>query len=272
MKTRVEQLLLRTMRRRGLRGLAATVVQAGLDAGWLDEDRAAYMNNGTLRGLVRWLDYGGTKLLMNRSKTRGADSPTCDNEPAATSQLNQRLYQVANVRELLEASLMMLHGKQNKIRVVKNIDPRPPARLPAYPAELNSSDDLIDNATQCPPSTPHTLTVALSAPTTTGPRRDQLTPAQHNPGYCRDRSSAPSSPPRAHRARARAGSLLPHHRNHITGSAISRPGTPGSGPATITASEPNVVPPGPRRARPPAARHPPEPRHGARARQRAGIA
>jgi signal transduction histidine kinase len=63
------------------------------------------------------------------------------------SQLDRAPYQVVDVHELLDSTLLMLSGKfPEGIRVVKEYSPGLP-RIPAYAAELNQVwTNLIDNA------------------------------------------------------------------------------------------------------------------------------
>ena len=63
------------------------------------------------------------------------------------SQLDRAPYQVVDVHELLDSTLLMLAGKIGAgIKVVKEYDRTLP-RIPAYPAELNQVwTNLIDNA------------------------------------------------------------------------------------------------------------------------------
>ena len=63
------------------------------------------------------------------------------------SQLDRAPYQVVDVHELLDSTLLMLSGKiPPEIRVVKEYDRSVP-QIPAYAAELNQVwTNLIDNA------------------------------------------------------------------------------------------------------------------------------
>ncbi|MGW1029818.1 ATP-binding protein [Streptomyces sp. NPDC002577] len=127
--------------------LAPTFVQGGLDTDWLDQV-AATVDEGTLEGAVRWLNYTvETELLMNEiedSTTRVSDLV---NAAKQYSQLDRAPYQVANVHELLDSTLLMLSGKIGPhITVVKDYDCALP-KIPAYPGELNQVwTNLIDNA------------------------------------------------------------------------------------------------------------------------------
>ncbi|OAH10489.1 ATP-binding protein [Streptomyces jeddahensis] len=144
--------------------LAPTFVQGGLDTDWLDQV-AATVDEGTLEGAIRWLNYTvETELLMNEiedSTTRVSDLV---NAAKQYSQLDRAPYQVANVHELLDSTLLMLSGKIGPhISVVKDYDCSLP-KIPAYPGELNQVwTNLIDNAVSAMngagPDSPGTLTV-----------------------------------------------------------------------------------------------------------------
>ena len=127
--------------------LAPTFVQAGLEAAWLDQV-AAVVDDGTLEGAVRWLNYTvETELLMNEiedSTNRVSNLVTAAKQ---YSQLDRAPYQVIDIHELLKSTLLMLSGKlRDGITVVKDFDRSLPP-IPAYPAELNQVwTNLIDNA------------------------------------------------------------------------------------------------------------------------------
>jgi signal transduction histidine kinase len=127
--------------------LAPTFVQAGLDVDWLEEVAVA-VGEEILPGAVGWLNYTvETELLMDEI----ADSTTrishLVDAAKQYSQLDRAPYQVADVHELLDSTLLMLSAKIGPhIKVVKDYDRALP-RIPAYPAELNQVwTNLIDNA------------------------------------------------------------------------------------------------------------------------------
>ncbi|MFJ6567884.1 ATP-binding protein [Streptomyces sp. NPDC091292] len=127
--------------------LAPTFVQAGLDTDWLDRV-AADVDEGTLEGAVRWLNYTvETELLMNEIEDSATRISHLVNAAKQYSQLDRAPYQVADVHELLDSTLLMLSGKIGpRIEVVKEYDRTLP-RIPAYPSELNQVwTNLIDNA------------------------------------------------------------------------------------------------------------------------------
>ena len=127
--------------------LAPTFVQAGLEAAWLDQV-AAVVDDGTLEGAIRWLNYTvETELLMNEIEDSTKRVSHLVTAAKQYSQLDRAPYQVGDVHELLKSTLMMLGGKlRDGITVVKDFDRSLPP-IPAYPAELNQVwTNLIDNA------------------------------------------------------------------------------------------------------------------------------
>jgi signal transduction histidine kinase len=127
--------------------LAPTFVQAGLEAAWLDQV-AAVVDDGTLEGAVRWLNYTvETELLMNEIEDSTKRVSHLVTAAKQYSQLDRAPYQVIDVHELLKSTLMMLGGRlRDGITVVKDFDRSLPP-IPAYPAELNQVwTNLIDNA------------------------------------------------------------------------------------------------------------------------------
>ncbi|MFB7243486.1 histidine kinase [Streptomyces populi] len=127
--------------------LAPTFVQAGLDTAWLDQVAAA-VDGPTLEGAVRWLNYTvETELLMNEIEDSTTRISHLVDAAKQYSQMDRAPYQVADVHDLLDSTLMMLAGKMGSgIEVVKEYDRTLP-RIPAYPGELNQVwTNLIDNA------------------------------------------------------------------------------------------------------------------------------
>ncbi|MFJ2828199.1 ATP-binding protein [Streptomyces sp. NPDC087263] len=127
--------------------LAPTFVQAGLDTDWLDQVAAA-VDEHTLEGAIRWLNYTvETELLMNEIQDSTTRITHLVDAAKQYSQIDRAPYQVADVHELLDSTLMMLSGKiGSAIRVVKEYDRTLP-NIPAYPSELNQVwTNLIDNA------------------------------------------------------------------------------------------------------------------------------
>jgi signal transduction histidine kinase len=127
--------------------LAPTFVQAGLDVGWLDKVAQA-VGEETLEGAVRWLNYTvETELLMNEIEDSTGRISTLVTAAKQYSQLDRAPYQVVDVHDLLDSTLLTLAGKiGDGITVVKDYDRGLPA-VPAYAAELNQVwTNLIDNA------------------------------------------------------------------------------------------------------------------------------
>jgi signal transduction histidine kinase len=127
--------------------IAPTFVQAGLDTDWLEQVAAA-VDEETLPSAVGWLNYTvETELLMDEIQDSAARISHLVDAAKQYSQLDRAPFQVADVHELLDSTLLMLSGKLGQgIRVVKEYDRTLP-RVPAYPAELNQVwTNLVDNA------------------------------------------------------------------------------------------------------------------------------
>ncbi|MGA5413800.1 ATP-binding protein [Streptomyces pseudogriseolus] len=127
--------------------IAPTFVQAGLDTDWLEQVAAA-VDEETLPGAVGWLNYTvETELLMDEIQDSAARISHLVDAAKQYSQLDRAPFQVADVHELLDSTLLMLSGKLGRgIRVVKEYDRTLP-RVAAYPAELNQVwTNLVDNA------------------------------------------------------------------------------------------------------------------------------
>jgi signal transduction histidine kinase len=134
--------------------LAAVFVQAGLDESWLDRvaatvaESAESVDDANLAGALHWLGYTiETELLMNEIGDSVSRISSLVDAAKQYSQLDRAPYQVADVHELLDSTLMMLGGKIGPdITVVKDYAPGLP-RIPGYPGELNQVwTNLIDNA------------------------------------------------------------------------------------------------------------------------------
>jgi signal transduction histidine kinase len=127
--------------------LAPTFVAAGLDVAWLDHVEAT-VDEGTLEPALRWLNYTvDTELLMNEIQDSTTRISTLVGAAKQYSQLDRAPYQVVDVHELVDSTLLMLSGKfPAGITVVKEYDRSLP-QIPAYAAELNQVwTNLIDNA------------------------------------------------------------------------------------------------------------------------------
>lgn len=122
-------------------------MQAGLDTDWLDQVAAA-VDEETLEGAVRWLNYTvETELLMTEIEESTTRISHLVDAAKQYSQIDRAPYQVVDVHELLDSTLLMLAGKLGSgIKVTKEYDRTAP-RIPAYPGELNQVwTNLIDNA------------------------------------------------------------------------------------------------------------------------------
>jgi len=127
--------------------IAPTFVQAGLDADWLDHIAAA-VDEEILPNAIGWLNYTvETELLMDEINDSTNRVSHLVDAAKQYSQLDRAPYQVADVHELLDSTLLMLSAKIGpRIRLVKEYDRTVP-KVPAYPAELNQVwTNLIDNA------------------------------------------------------------------------------------------------------------------------------
>ncbi|MER6048348.1 ATP-binding protein [Streptomyces sp. NPDC001793] len=134
--------------------LAPTFAQAGLDTDWLDQI-AAVVDRDTLEGAVRWLNYTvETELLMNEIEESTTRISALVTAAKQYSQLDRAPYQVADVHELLDSTLLMVSAKIGPhITVVKDYDRSLP-KIPAHPGELNQVwTNLIDNAVSAMNST-----------------------------------------------------------------------------------------------------------------------
>jgi len=103
---------------------------------------------GTLESALRWLNYTvDTELLMNEIEDSTTRVSTLVGAAKQYSQLDRAPYQVVDVHELLDSTLLMLTGKiPPGITVVKDYDRGVP-QIPAYAGELNQVwTNLIDNA------------------------------------------------------------------------------------------------------------------------------
>jgi len=126
--------------------LAPTFVQAGLGEDFLDKV-VALVSNETLEGAVRWLNYTvETELLMNEIEDSTSRVSTLVAAAKQYSQMDRAPYQVIDVHELLNSTLLMLGRKIGEIEVIKDYDRSLPD-IPAYGAELNQVwTNIIDNA------------------------------------------------------------------------------------------------------------------------------
>jgi signal transduction histidine kinase len=139
--------------RRGIDGgvqLAPTFVQAGIDTGWLDQMADQIDEASTIEGAIRWLNYTlETELLMDEIEDSTNRISTLLGAVKQYSQMDRAPFQVADVHDLIDSTLVMLSSKIGpEITVIKDYAPVLP-EIAAYPAELNQVwTNLIDNAVQ----------------------------------------------------------------------------------------------------------------------------
>jgi signal transduction histidine kinase len=130
--------------------LAPTFVQAGIDSDWLERVRGSVEveTTGLLEGSVRWLNYTiETELLMNEIADSTTRISSLVGAAKQYSQMDRAPFQVVDVHELLDSTLVMLARKiGDEIEIVKEYDRSLPL-VPCYAAELNQVwTNLIDNA------------------------------------------------------------------------------------------------------------------------------
>jgi signal transduction histidine kinase len=129
--------------------IAPPFVQAGIDVDWLDLVANAAPSD-SLAGAIHWLYYTiDTELLMKEITDSTTRISTLIGAAKHYSQMDRSPHQTADLRELLDSTLVMLAGKiPPGITVVKEYeDTLPP--VPSYAAELNQVwTNIIDNAVQ----------------------------------------------------------------------------------------------------------------------------
>ncbi|NEW30744.1 histidine kinase, partial [Nocardia cyriacigeorgica] len=107
---------------------------------WLDRV-AATLENCTpqvLEGAIRWLNYTiETELLMNEIADSTTRISTLVGAAKQYSQMDRAPFQVVDLHELIDSTLVMLNRKiGDSIEVVKDYDRALPP-VPCYAAELN---------------------------------------------------------------------------------------------------------------------------------------
>ncbi len=132
--------------------MAATFTAAGADTAWLDLVAAAVGQQSVgaegLERALHWLGYTmETELLMNEITDSVNRISALVGAAKQYSQLDRAPYQVTDVRELIDSTLVMLAAKIGPdITIRKDYDPGLPP-IPVYPGELNQVwTNLIDNA------------------------------------------------------------------------------------------------------------------------------
>jgi signal transduction histidine kinase len=127
--------------------LAPTLVAGNADVPWLEEI-VGVVAEVDLEPAVRWLAYTvETELLMGEIDDAVGRISGLVGAAKQYSQLDRAPYQVVDVHDLLDSTLVMLTAKiPPGVAVVKEYDRTLPA-IPAYAAELNQVwTNLIDNA------------------------------------------------------------------------------------------------------------------------------
>ncbi|WP_330184509.1 ATP-binding protein [Nocardia sp. NBC_01503] len=130
--------------------IAPTFVQAGFDIDWLEKVHGILTGceGAVFEGAIRWLNYTvETELLMNEIADSTTRISTLVNAAKQYSQMDRAPFQVVDIHELLDSTLVMLGRKiGDDIQVVKEYDHALPT-VPCYAAELNQVwTNLIDNA------------------------------------------------------------------------------------------------------------------------------
>ncbi len=150
--------------------IAPTFAQAGIEIAWLDQV-AELVQSDALEGAVRWLNYSlETELLMSEIEDATTRVSTLVGAARQYSQLDRGPFQVVDVHDLLDSTLIMMSKKIGpSIKVVKDYDHALP-KIAVYAAELNQVwTNLVDNAVQAMPDG-GTLTVRTSAAGDAGDR------------------------------------------------------------------------------------------------------
>jgi signal transduction histidine kinase len=127
--------------------LAPVFVAAGLDASWAEEVAEAVAPE-QLEGAMRWLSYTvETENLMREIEDSTGRISTLVGAAKQYSQMDRAPYQMTDVHDGLESTLLMLtHKIGGGVEVVREFDRSLP-RVPAFAGELNQVwTNLIDNA------------------------------------------------------------------------------------------------------------------------------
>jgi signal transduction histidine kinase len=126
--------------------LAPVLVAGGLDVEWLEGAMSLCPLTAT-EAAVRWIGYTvETETLMSEIEDATTRVSTLVGAAKQYSQMDRAPFQVIDVHELLDSTLVMLASKIGSIKVVKDYDSTLPL-LPAFAAELNQVwTNLIDNA------------------------------------------------------------------------------------------------------------------------------
>jgi signal transduction histidine kinase len=127
--------------------LAPIFVQAGMDESFLERVVDA-VPPPQVGDAIRWISCSiDTQLLLNEIEESTTRVSTLVGAAKQYSQMDRSPYQVIDVHDLLDSTLLMLSGKLGDgIKVVKQYDHSLPA-IPAFAGELNQVwTNLFDNA------------------------------------------------------------------------------------------------------------------------------
>ncbi|HVV24903.1 MAG TPA: ATP-binding protein [Pseudonocardiaceae bacterium] len=144
--------------------IAPTFVQAGLDVAWLDTVAAEVGDGARLDSALGWLNLTvDIEMLMGEIEDSTIRIFALVDAAKQYSQLDRAPYQVTDVHELLDSTLLVLnHRIGDGVTVVRQYDRSLPA-IQVYAAELNQVwTNLIDNAVDAMNGR-GTLTVRTSA-------------------------------------------------------------------------------------------------------------
>ena len=138
--------------------LAPLLAGAGLDAGWAAGVERR-VGAGALAGVLRWLAYAiDERALLDEIEDAVRRISALVAAAKQYSQLDRAPDRLADVHELLDATLTMLRARMGGIQVVTDYDRTLPP-VPAYAAELNQVwTAIIENAVEAMGGT-GTLTV-----------------------------------------------------------------------------------------------------------------
>jgi signal transduction histidine kinase len=132
---------------RGGWDLAPSFVQARIDPPWLDKV-AALVDPEVLEGAVRWIAYSlETEQLMAEIEDATQRISTLVGAAKQYSQIGRAPFQLVDVHELLDSTLVMLdHRLGTGIEVVRHYDHTLP-QVHVYAAELNQVwTNIVENA------------------------------------------------------------------------------------------------------------------------------
>ncbi|MFF5296351.1 ATP-binding protein [Paractinoplanes globisporus] len=128
--------------------MAPGFVQAGFGTAWLDTVASSIKDTSSLENVLGWLNATvDIELLMNELADSTARISALVTAAKQYSQLDRAPYQVVDIHELLDSTLVMLNRKiGDAITVVREYDRGLPP-IPLYAAEMNQVwTNLVDNA------------------------------------------------------------------------------------------------------------------------------